>query len=229
MIARDVMTTDVVTVGLETSVREIAQRLLERRISAVPVTDAEGRMVGIVSEGDLVRRSEIGTEARPAWWLMLLASPENLAERYRKAHGRRAADVMTREVVTVDENTPVNEIARQLEERRIKRVPVVRDGRPVGIVSRADLVRGLAAVPVVPDVPAEDATIRERCLEILRMADLASPGLVNVIVTDGVIHLWGVVSTEAEREALRVAAENTPGARSVTAHIGIVPAHAMGL
>lgn len=123
MRARDVMTTDVVTVDLDTSVREIARLLLARRISAVPVVAADGRLAGIVSEGDLVRRPELGTEARPSWWLMLLAGSEDLAQSYRKAHGRRAADVMTHDVVTVAEDAPVSEIARLLEERRFSPGP----------------------------------------------------------------------------------------------------------
>lgn len=175
MRARDVMTTDVVTVDLDTSVREIARLLLARRISAVPVVAADGRLAGIVSEGDLVRRPELGTEARPSWWLMLFAGSEDLAQSYRKAHGRRAADVMTHDVVTVAEDAPVSEIARLLEERRFKRVPVIRDGRVVGVVSRADLVRGLAVQRAPTAVPADDNAIRERCLRSIRDTGLRPP------------------------------------------------------
>ncbi len=153
MRAMDVMTTNVITVSPDTSVQEVATLLSERGISGVPVVDAENRLVGIVSEGDLLHRVETGTDRRPdrrsgrrrSWWLDTVGSDEELARDYVKSHGRTAKDVMTSEVISVSETTELADIANLLETKRIKRVPVVRDGRLVGIVSRANLVRALAA------------------------------------------------------------------------------------
>jgi len=220
MLAKDIMTTNVVTVTPDARVREIAQLLLKRHVSAVPVVDAENRVVGIVSEGDLMRRPETGTARHRSWWLTLVAGSEDLARDYAKAHGVRAADVMSGNLVTVTEDTPVGTVARLLEERHIKRVPVLRDDRLVGIVSRADLLRGLASRPAQPGVsPAtDDRAIRERLLQTLRTEPWA-PTHLTVIVTDGIVHFWGVVSSEEERNALRVAATNGPGVRGVEDHL----------
>ena len=145
MKAKDVMTTEVVYADPETSVRAIAQTLLKRRISAVPVIDDGGRVIGIVSEGDLMRRPESETDRPRSWWLKLLETPEDRASQYLKSHGLTARDVMTREPITVTEDTPLEEIAIVLERRAIKRVPVLRNGKLVGIVTRADLLHGLVA------------------------------------------------------------------------------------
>lgn len=222
MVAKDIMTTRVVTVGPETSVEEIARLLLSQHISAVPVVDAGGRLAGIVSEGDLMRRPETATERQPSWWLRIVANPETLVRDYAKTHGRHAADVMTDHVVTVSEETPVAEIARLLEERRIKRVPVVRDGKVAGIVSRADLLRGLASHhEAVPAPSADDRKLRERVLGAFDSVPFA--GQVYPMVTNGVVHLWGLAESEDQRRALRVAAENVPGVRVVEDHMGYVP------
>jgi CBS domain-containing protein len=224
MTARDVMTTTVVTVTPATLVPEIARLLLKHHISAVPVLDPDDRLVGIVSEGDLMRRPETATERHRSWWLTLVDGPEERAREYVKTHGRRASDVMTRDVVSVAEDSSVAEIARLLEERRIKRVPVVRQERVVGIVSRADLLRGLASrgqgeAPVSVD----DRTLRDRVQEALRSADLGSPLSVNVVVTDGVVHLWGATESEQTRRAFRVVAGSVPGVRAVEDHVSILP------
>lgn len=140
MQAKDVMTAPVVTAETDTSVAAVAERLLERRISAMPVVDADGRVVGVVSEGDLMHRGESGGERHRSWWLALIASAEERSRDYVKNHGLRASDVMTRDPVTVGEDATLEEIAALLETHRIKRVPVLRDGRLVGIVSRANLL-----------------------------------------------------------------------------------------
>ncbi len=225
MQARDLMTTAVVTASPETPVREIASLLLSHRISAVPVVDTANRVLGIVSEGDLMRRAETGTEWHRSWWLSLTAGADDLAREYVKSHGRRADDVMTREVITIAEDMPAGEIAGLLERRRIKRVPVVRDGHLVGIVSRADLLRGLAAQPPRPEAQssADDRAIRAQLLGELRTSRWASPALINVIVQDGAVHLWGLVRTEEEHQALRVAASNVTGVRAVEDHLVRLP------
>ncbi|GBD42641.1 Inosine-5'-monophosphate dehydrogenase [bacterium HR40] len=223
MQACDVMTTGVITVSPDTPVHEIARLLVDKRISGVPVVDAEGHLLGIVSEGDLVRRLEEEDDGRRrSWWLDLLATPEERAQGYVRAHGRRASDIMTREVVTVAPDTPVGTIARLLEERHIKRVPVVHQGKVVGIVSRADLLRALAARQ--PEtVSADDRVLRERLIRELEKAGLDYHPFVNIVVTEGVVHLWGIVSSQSEADALRVAAENVEGVKAVESHLAIRP------
>jgi CBS domain-containing protein len=226
MVAQDVMTADIVTVTAETAVPEIAALLLEHRISAVPVVDAKGGVLGIVSEGDLMHRPEVGTERRRrSWWLTLFGDQGDLAKEFVKTHGLRAADVMTRAVVTVTDDTPLPAIAQMLEERRIKRVPVVREGRLVGIVSRADLLRAVAARKALaePAPKPDDRAIRERLLETIRSAEWVTDTFVSVMVTDGVVHLWGAIESEVQRDALRVAAERIPGVRAVKDHMGRLP------
>lgn len=228
MHARDIMTRDVVTVSPQATVREIAELLLGRRISAVPVVETDGRLCGVVSEGDLMRRPESGTEARHSWWLDLFASADESADAYVKAHGRTAGDVMTRDVVTVAPDATLGDVAGLLERRHIKRVPVVDGTRLVGIVSRADLLRALASAPTVhpAPVPAGDAEVRERVLAALRADGLPGTAWINPIVSDGVVHLWGLADSERQRDAVRVAAETAEGVRSVLSHVGIRPASA---
>jgi CBS domain-containing protein len=231
MQARDVMTTNVVTVRPDTRVEEIARLLLDRRISGVPVVDADGRLVGIVTEGDLMRRPEIGTERHRGWWLRLFGDERERAAEYARAHGSRADEVMTRNVVTVTEETPVGEIARLLEKHRIKRVPVVRDGKPVGIVSRANLLHSLAArpAPAPPERWMDDRSIRDEVARVLSHEGWAQHGPLNVIVTNGVVELWGFVESQEERLAIRVAAENVPGVVAVRDNLGSVPPWLWGL
>jgi CBS domain-containing protein len=226
MQAADIMTTNVISVGPETSVQEIASLLSERGISGVPVVDGKRQLVGMVSEGDLMRRVETGTQLRRSWWLEMLSTNTELASEYVKSRGRRARHVMTRDVVSVTEATPLAEIADLLERHRIKRVPVVRDGILVGIVSRANLVRAVASrggASAGPGANRDDA-IRDALLAELKRQKWAEAAPGNVIVTDGVVHLWGTILSEEERQALRVAAENTAGVRAVTDHTTLMPA-----
>lgn len=228
MIARDVMTTRVVTVAPEMAVRDIARLLIERRISAVPVVDAGSRLVGIVSEGDLMLRPEVDVAPQRSWWLSLFgASEAEQAAQFTKRHGLQARDVMTKQVVTVSDETPLGDIARLLEERRIKRVPVVRDGALVGIVSRADLLRALASAPT-PRPVASDQAIREALLGVLHRESWAPHVEVNVTVRDGVVHLWGLIDSDEQRRALTVAAQRTDGVRGVEDHLGAVPPYLRG-
>ncbi len=219
MKAKDIMTTKVVTVDPDTPVHAIASLLLEQHISAVPVIDEDRRILGIVSEGDLIPRAE--TERRQSWWLAAFSNADDLARQFVKTHGQRAKDVMTAEVVSVTEETPLAEIARLLEEHRIKRVPVTRDDRLVGIVSRADLLRGLAARGLQPmTVEAQDdRAIRDQLLRLLRHESWADTHLLTIVVDHGVIHLWGLVCSIEERQALLVAAESIPGVRGVEDHL----------
>jgi CBS domain-containing protein len=218
------MTQNVVTVRADTTVVDTARTMMERRISAVPVVDSDGRLTGIISEGDLMRRVESGTERHPSWWLALFETPEVHALRYVKSHGRLAGEVMTHQVVTVDEDTSLQTIAELLERHRIKRVPVVRDGRMVGIVSRANLLHGLATAKIAERLVDDDHAIRSSIMDALNQEISVQDDFINVTVSAGVVHLWGVVQTEAKRVAIRVVAENTLGVQAIDDHIGILPA-----
>ena len=224
MKARDVMTLAVYTVKPTASVKDVARLFMQRRISAVPVVDDQGKIVGIVSEGDLLHRSEISTQRRHPWWLDLMVRDEVLdAEEYIKAHAKQVADIMTRNVITAEPDTPLQEIAEILEKYTIKRLPIVRDGRLVGIVSRANLVQAIATSGSSLDVPLSDTTIREQLLTHLNKQDWAHTALLNVTVNGGVVDLWGFIESDTERKAIRVAAEATPGVRAVNDHMTARP------
>lgn len=214
MLARDVMTSPPITITPDTPVNEIAELLLNNRISAVPVLDAAGRIVGIVSEGDLLRRADADTERRRSGWLELLLDRNVTAADFVKTHGTHARDVMTQDVVTITPDTNLAEIASLLERRRIKRVPVVEAGKVVGIVSRANLLRGLVAQPRAEgtvEVRAQDSEIRRRLDSVLQDIHGVDLRRINVVVKDGAVFLWGTVKSDNQRRALMVAAESVPG------------------
>jgi CBS domain-containing protein len=223
MKARDVMVSPVITVKTSTPVREVAKTLLEKRISAVPVVDEKGKLVGMVSEGDLMHRAEAGTEQRRSWWLRLVSGDDVLAADYIKSHARKAADVMTPNVITATPDTPLDEIALLLEKNGIKRVPIVKDGQLVGIVTRANLVQAVASAPKGLEIPVSDEAIRDKLLAHLKAQPWARTGLLNVTVNDGVVNLWGITDSETERNAIRVAAESIPGVRAVNNHLTLRP------
>jgi CBS domain-containing protein len=221
MKAHDVMITHVITVSPNASIQDVAELLLENRISALPVLDNDGGLVGIVSEGDLLRRSEVGTDRRRSWWLRLLVGHETLAAEYVKAHASKVADVMTKKVVTAEPLTPLSEIATLLERNSIKRVPIVENRKLVGIVTRANLVQAYAVAHKKGEIKIthSDKMIREKLMERLRGEPWARTWLLNVIVQDGVVDLWGMVASDAERDAIRVAAETMPAVRAVNDHL----------
>lgn len=229
MQAGDVMTTKVITVQPNDGVEEISRLLLKHRISAVPVVDTDRHILGIVSEGDLMRRAEGETESRHSWWLEAVLSARDTAEEYIKTHGRTAGDVMTRNIVTVSEDTPVREIARLLETHHIKRVPVTSDKRLVGIVSRANLLHGLAAggVNITGPQSADDKTIRQKLQHAMAKEAGLDTSSINVIVSDGAVQLWGLVGSSTERDAAQIAAESIKGVKSVENHLGQIPAWAL--
>jgi CBS-domain-containing membrane protein len=227
MRAVDVMTNEVITVDENATVTAVASLLAERGISAVPVVDKENRVIGMVSEGDLLHRAETGTERRRSWWLDMMASTNKLAGDYVKSHSGKVKDVMTRDVISVTDMTSVADIAVLLETNRIKRVPVVRDGKLVGIVSRANLVRALAMTIDEQASGAEisDRTVRDKLLAELKVQRWAEVSPANVTVKDGVVHLWSSYYSEPEKRALIVAAESIPGVRRVEDHMRPVPAY----
>lgn len=217
MRAVDVMVRGVVTVHPETSISDAIGLLIQHDISALPVVDDEAKLVGVLSEADLIHRAELGTEKHRPWWMEAVTGAAALAEEFAKAHGQKVGDIMTTEVVSVGEDTPISDIATLLERHRIKRVPVVHDGKVIGVVSRANLIQALAStISKQSDNGAEDRAIRNELLDRLGHQDWTDFGGRNVIVTDAVVHLWGLVGSEAERHALVALAENVPGVKEVS-------------
>jgi hypothetical protein len=179
-----------------------------------------GRLIGILTEGDLLRRGETGTDRKRPRWLEFLLGPGRLAAEYAHTHGRKVGEVMTREPHTVDEDAALPDIVDLMERCRIKRVPVMRDGQLVGIVSRANLMQALASIArTVPAAGRSDATIRDKLLAEINRQPWAPRGLINITVKDGCVDLWGAITDEREREALYVLAENMPGVTGVHDHL----------
>jgi CBS domain-containing protein len=228
MKAADVMVADVVCVTPETAVQAVAEIMLRHRISGVPVVGADGRLVGMVSEGDLIRRVETGSERNRSWWLELLTPNKTLAADFVKAHARKVEDVMTRKVITATEEMTLGEIATLLEKHRIKRVPIVREGKVVGIVSRANLLQGLASRGEAPSPAssASDREIRDALLSQLNRQPWGASWRVTATVKAGIVTLWGGAASEAERKAILVTAENTPGVTAVIDNLVLYPASA---
>ena len=227
MQAMKVMTRTVVTVPADATVWAAADILLGARVSAAPVVDADGRMLGIVSEADLLNRPEIGTVPSRSWLQRLLTDEAILARDYLRSHSHRVADVMTRKVVAIDERTDLKDVAALMQKHRIKRVPVVRDGKVVGIVFRANLLQGLLAREPQPAAAhASDDTLRGQVVAALARHDWGT-GVSNVVVENGVVHVWGSVTSPSVREAVRVAAENVPGVQRVVNKVVVLPRDAM--
>jgi CBS domain-containing protein len=216
MHAIDVMTRDLVTVRPDATVAEAAELMAKQDVSALPVVDAHNHLVGIISEADLLRREEIGTQTdRPLWIEAMIPAATRAAE-FAKSHGKRVDEVMSREVITATEDAPLARIASILERHRIKRVPIVRDNRLVGIVSRANLIQALAVAALAPVVaPDSDRRIRQELLSRLAEQGWTDFGDRNVVVTGGEVHLWGLVGSPAERKALIAMAEGVPDVTGV--------------
>ncbi|MCL2385680.1 MAG: CBS domain-containing protein [Alphaproteobacteria bacterium] len=217
MNAVDVMVHEIVTVGPDDDVSKAVQLLVDHDISALPVVDEERRVIGILSEADLIHREKLGTERHRAWWLEAITPASVLALDYSKSHGRKVAEVMTENVISADEETPLSEIANLLEKHRIKRLPILRDGKLVGIVSRSNLIQALASVPSqsIQELPV-DRGVRSAILARLAEQSWTDFGERNVVVSNGVVHLWGLVGSPEERKALIALAESVPGVREVS-------------
>jgi CBS domain-containing protein len=223
MEAREVMTRDVVRVGPDTTVGEIAAILVRHRISAVPVVSGT-QLLGIVSQTDLAHRSETGTEKRRKWWLELVADPDAKAREYVKTHGLSAQDVMTRFVVSVPESASLAEVANVLDAHRIRQVPVMSDGRLVGMISRADLVRKLAEAKVAASAPRPaNGALQKAIWAQIKAEPWLKSAFVNLTVKDGVVELWGAVDSEEQHRALTVLVEGVPGVRRVVDQVGLLP------
>ena len=220
MNAADIMTGDVVTVRDDTPVLQVVRLMLARGISGLPVVNEAGIVVGILSEGDLLRRAELGTQKTRGSGREFFTGTATLAEDYVRAHGTLARDIMTRAVVTVQRDTPLGELADLMEEHHIKRVPVLDGDRLVGIVSRSNLLRAFASI-ARPEAPthADDAAIRDALLAELARQPWSRRAENSVVVTDGVVHLWGLVTLPEELRALQLAAERVPGVKAVKNHM----------
>ncbi len=228
MRARDVMAFPVITVKPNSSIEEVAKTFVQRRISGAPVVDDNGKLIGVVSEGDLMFRSEIGTERPHPYWFLEYAGKEHLAAEYVKTRARKVADVMTRKVIAATPDTSLNEIAALFENNSIKRVPIVENHELVGIVSRANLIQALASAQPHLDIAPSDMVLRTTFLQHLAGQRWADALLLNVIVHDGVVEVWGVVNSDAEKQAIRVAAESMGGIRAVIDHLIVEPREAVG-
>jgi CBS domain-containing protein len=218
MKALDVMVRDVVTVRPDDTVAEAVRRLVEHDVSALPVIDIDDNVVGVISEADLVHREEIGTEKHRSWWLEAMTPASTLAGEFAKSHGLRVNEVMSTDVVSAAEDTPLGEIATLLERYRIKRVPILRGGKLVGIVSRSNLIQALASsrTPAAAGSGADaDRKIRSELLDRLGHQDWTDFGERNIIVNSGIVHLWGLVGSQEEHKALVALAEGVPGVVSV--------------
>ena len=216
MNAADIMTRPVISATPETSIEEAARLMLDHRISGLPVVEA-GAVVGMLTEGDLLRRAETGTERRHARWIELLISPGRLARDYTNANARKVGEVMSPAVVTVAPEDSIEQIVSQMEQHRIKRVPVVDNGKLVGIVSRANLVRALIRTlsNSTPQGQMSDEEIRDRIVAEISRQPWGPRASVTVRVNDGAVEFYGAITDERERTALQVLAESTPGVKSV--------------
>ncbi len=221
MKAMDVMVRDVITVSPGDDVADAVQLLADYDVSALPVVDDEENVVGIISEADLLHREEIGTEKRRPWWLEAVTPASSLAGEFAKSHGRRVEEVMSTNIIAASEDTPLGEIATLLERHRIKRVPILRSGKLVGIVSRGNLIQALASSQAQAGAAAgsgtdSDRKIRREVLDRLGDQDWTDFGERNVIVSNGIVHLWGLVGTPEEHKALLALAEGVPGVVDVS-------------
>lgn len=224
MRAKQVMARQVHAVTADASVYDAAQVLLNAGISAAPVVDADGTLVGIVSEADLMYRSEIGTVPGKSWLQRLLSDDAVLAKDYIRAHSHRVADVMTRNPVTASEHATLGEIATLMQRHRVKRIPIARDGKVVGIVSRANLLQGLLArEPASSEDLATNEAVRAQVTSELARHGWATSQTTCVVADNGIVHLWGYVNSETVRDAYRIAAENVRGVKRVENHMKILP------
>lgn len=220
MKVQDVMTRNVISVKPEDTVARAVRLMLQRRVSGLPVIDTAGRLVGMVTEGDFLRRTETGTQRQRPRWLEFLAGPGRLADEYVHTHGRKISEVMTIEPVTVTEDASLADAVSLMEKRRIKRLPVLRGDKVIGILSRANVLHALASVSrEMKPGSANDTAIRENILAELANEKWAPIAMLNIVVRDGVVDIWGTISDERERQALIVAAENVPGVERVNDHV----------
>jgi CBS domain-containing protein len=219
MRVRDVMTYGVIGVAESASLAEAVETMLRSRVSALFVFDTDHALIGVLSEGDLLRRAELGAERKRPRWLELLIGSGRLAETYAHEHGRRAGEVMTREVETIGENAELSEAVDRMIHRRIKRLPVLRGETVVGVISRSDLLKGLLAAQPGATAPHPDAEIKAAIQTELDKLEWAPRASVRVEVASGVVTFGGSITDERLRDGLKVIAENTPGVNAYHDHM----------
>lgn len=220
MKAKDVMSRNIISVAPDARVLEAARLMLQHHISGLPVIDGKGQLVGILSEGDFLRRQETRTQRRHSRWLEFLMGPGRTAAEYTHSHGSKVSEVMADEVRTVSEDTSLEAIVELMERYRIKRVPVLRGREVVGIVTRSNLMHAMVSLArSAPAAAKDDATIREKLLAEMEREKWAPVAMVNVVVRNGVVELWGTIVDERQRDALKVAAENISGVKAVKDHL----------
>jgi CBS domain-containing protein len=219
MRAHQIMTRPVITVTPETTIVEAANTMLQRHVSGLPVVDAAGTLVGIISEGDFIRRSEIGTERKRGRFMKFILGSGKEATDFVHEHGRKIAEIMTPDPLTIDEDTDLEKIVELMEKNGVKRLPVMRGAKLVGIVSRSNLLQAVASLArEIPDPTADDDHIRNRIIDTLQKNDWCPFGL-SVVVRDGIVHLSGVITEERSRQAAIVGAENVAGVKKVHDHL----------
>ena len=220
MIVADVMNRNVISIAPDATVEQAAKTMLDRHISGLFVVDAKGELAGIVTEGDLLRRDELGTQRYRPWWLRILVSPGRQAADFTHTYGRQVKDVMTPDVIAVAVSTPLEEVVETMEKHRIKRVPVVENQRVIGVVSRSDLLRYLIGhARQTSHAATDDPTIRTTILDALEKQAWAPVTSLNVTVAKGVVDVWGTITDGNERRAICVVVENTPGVTKVHDHL----------
>jgi CBS domain-containing protein len=219
MRAHQIMTTQVVVISTDAPIVDAANIMLSKHISGLPVVDATGKLVGIISQGDFIRRAEIGTQRKRGRWLSFLVGPGRAASDFVRERGRHVGEIMTPDPCTVTEDATLEEIVQLMERNNIKRLPVMRGDKLVGIVTRSNLLQAVAGLTRdVPDPTADDDHIRNRIITSIEKTDWAPFGL-SAIVLNGVVHLSGVITNERSREATIVAAENVAGVTKVHDHL----------
>lgn len=223
MHVRDIMTRDVMTVTPETPLPALAALFAERGISGVPVVEADGKLVGMATEGDLMRRLAAEGEPPRSWFRSLLESEQRQAQHYAQTHGRHARDVMSTELLTISEEESVNKAAAILEQKGIRRLPVVRDGKLIGILSRADLMRAVLAPPEAAATATSDREIHTQIRREMRKHPWADSYLLFVDVVGGVATFHGFCRSTEIGQALRVLAEAVPGVKDVRLDLAPTP------
>ena len=220
MKAQDVMTRDVITIDPDSTVLQAARLMLQHHVSGLPVVDGNGNLVGVLSEGDFLRRRETKTERRRSRWLEFLMGPGRIAAEYSHSHGSKVSEVMSADVQSVEQDTALEDIVELMERKRIKRVPVLCGGQLVGIVTRSNLMHAMVSLArMAQPASKDDAAIREKLLAEMQHEKWAPLATVDIVVHEGMVELWGVIVDERQRTALKVAAENIPGVKAVIDHL----------
>ena len=220
MKAQDVMTRDVITIDPDSTVLQAARLMLQHHVSGLPVVDGNRNLVGVLSEGDFLRRRETKTERRRSRWLEFLMGPGRMAAEYSHSHGSKVSEVMSTDVQSVEQDTALEDIVELMERKRIKRVPVLCGGQLVGIVTRSNLMHAMVSLArMAQPASKDDSAIREKLLAEMQHEKWAPLATVDIVVHEGMVELWGVIVDERQRTALTVAAENIPGVKAVIDHL----------